>query len=145
MRHLELITCILTAIALPSCLTSPDTEAESSAAASADDSAATPITPPDCPALAAELTELLAAAQSCNVAAANVFQCASRVPTIYGCERPVASAGSDATLEYLAVYKLYAQGCPLPDIACVDPSTQTVDCTQSSDIDSLVGQCTIVK
>lgn len=145
MRTSFRLVSLLAAIPLSACTTAPPDESEARAEATGIDVATTAATASDpCSALAAELAALLAAAQSCNVAAANPFQCATWVPSVSGCAQPVAAPGSDATKKYLEVFELYAQSCPLPDPPCVDPSTLTVDCTQSADTDSLVGRCAIL-
>ncbi len=144
MRHLTLIVPLLATLAAPACTTT----SPSDPTARADEDGAEPAiastgTPDLCGTLAAQLTTLLAAAQSCNVAAANPTQCASWVPSLDGCQQPVASMGSDATKQYLEVFEQYAQSCPLPDHPCIDPIGLAVDCTQSADTDSLVGRCAI--
>jgi hypothetical protein len=97
-----------------------------------------------CATLAAELSDLLAAAQRCNVASANAWQCATWVPSMSGCAEPVASPGSDETRHYLKKFEIYAQSCPLPERACPDPATLSVGCAQGADIDGLAGRCAIL-
>lgn len=133
---------VLAVLALPACVATTSTESEARATPSGDELDLA--TPDLCGSLAADLAALLAEAQSCNVAAANPTQCANWVPAITGCAAPVASAGSAATVQYLEVYEVYAQSCPLPDRPCVDTTTLSVACTQTADNDSLVGNCTIV-
>jgi hypothetical protein len=140
MRYIASLVPIL---ALAGCAVSPPSESRGHATSPADELELASSQAPDCAALAAQLAELLAAARSCNVAAANPTQCASWVPSISGCSEPVAYAGSDATRKYLEVFELYAQSCPLPDPACVDPTTLAVDCTQAPGGTTLAGACTI--
>ncbi|MBP6628437.1 MAG: hypothetical protein KA297_03345 [Kofleriaceae bacterium] len=100
--------------------------------------------PTSCAALAARASELLGAAQRCNVAAASPAQCARWVPSIDGCEQPVAAPNSEETRAYLQAYDAYAASCPLPDRPCVDPLVLTVACSQAADVDSLLGRCAIL-
>lgn len=145
MRNLSLLVPLLAALATPACTTtSPSEPTALTEAQSAEPVVASTGTPDLCGSLAAELTSLLADAQSCNVAAANPTQCATWVPSLDGCQQPVAYAGSDATREYLEVFELYAASCPLPDRPCVDPISLPVDCTQGADTDSLIGRCAIL-
>lgn len=146
MRSFTLLVLSLGSLAVAACATTPDDvvppeEAAAPGAPSVDTSAKP--APDPCAALATQLTTLLAAAQQCNVAAANPTQCANWVPSLDGCEQPVAYAGSDETRAYLEVFDLYAQSCPLPDRPCIDPGLLTVDCTQGADVDSLAGRCAI--
>jgi len=133
----------LLALSLAGCTTTPDEAVPVALGGPANLDVASKPEPDLCATLAAQATALLASAQRCNVAAANPTQCASWVPSIDGCEQPVAYAGSDESRAYLEVFELYAKSCPLPDRPCVDPSLLTVDCTQAADIDSLVGSCAI--
>lgn len=133
----------LLALSLAGCTTAPDEAVPVALGGPVNLDVASKPAPDPCASLAAQATALLASAQRCNVAAANPTQCASWVPSIDGCEQPVAYAGSDETRAYLEAFKLYAESCPLPDRPCFDPSLLTVDCTQAADIDSLVGSCAI--
>jgi len=134
---------VLSSLAIAGCATTPEEAGPVVVDEPSTLDVASKPAPDPCASLAAQATALLAAAQQCNVAAANPTQCANWVPSIDGCAQPVAYAGSDQTRAYLEVFELYAESCPLPDRPCIDPTTLTVDCTQAHDIDSLVGRCAI--
>lgn len=139
------ISCLfVVSVSFAACVAS--FEDEPPATSDRDHAASQPTTSAaNCAALGNEATARLAAAQRCHVAAANPFQCATWVPSIDGCQQPVAHPSSDEVKAYLAAFEVYAANCPLPDRPCVDPSTLAVDCTQSPDVDSAFGRCAILE
>ncbi len=98
-----------------------------------------------CEETAETLAVLLAAARECNIASMKIVECdGTFVDTTFGCPVPVASGSSDVTLKYLAIFKEYAQNCPLPVPACPNPEGLTIDCVQGPNQDSLIGSCSVV-
>lgn len=100
---------------------------------------------PDCFALAQTLEALLAEARACNLASVGpMADCRTFVPTVKGCDVPVALGKSNVTKKYLTVFEEYAASCPLYDPPCPDPTTLATGCVQGADVDSLWGSCAIL-
>lgn len=101
-----------------------------------------------CAGLASELATELAAAQACTIGEASataVPVCDAWVPTVNGCEQPVAEAGSAATKKYLETFDVYAAHCPIEALPCVAPQDQKTTCwpTTAAASVGLPGKCEI--